>query len=93
MNLTWFMAWCKINGALNHVGFRASHAPYMVHGGEKGMCSLATPCTPRGAGLRSLRLPPVAELSPAKHSGEVLIPFHRDVTSPSVVHGMPCTLS
>jgi hypothetical protein len=28
MNLTWFMAWYMINGALNHVGFRASHAPY-----------------------------------------------------------------
>ena len=27
----------KINGALNHVGFRASHAPYMVRGGEGGI--------------------------------------------------------
>ena len=35
MNLTW----CEF-GALNHVRFRARHAPYVVHGGERGIRTL-----------------------------------------------------
>jgi hypothetical protein len=35
--------------------------------------------------LRSLRLPPVAELSPVKNTGEVLIPTHHNFTLPSVM--------
>jgi hypothetical protein len=35
-NPTWFLN----TGALNHVRFRASHAPYVVHGGERGIRTL-----------------------------------------------------
>jgi hypothetical protein len=46
---------------LNYVEFRTNPEPYMVqgvvHAEGNRMCSIASPCTPCGAGLRFFRLP------------------------------------
>jgi hypothetical protein len=65
MNLTWFMAWYMINGALNHVGFRASHAPYMVRGGERGIRTLG-PDFSRNTRFPIVPLRPLGHLSSSK---------------------------
>jgi hypothetical protein len=44
---------------------------------ERGMCSLASPCTPCGAGLRSFRLPfGSPNQFPSQSRGRVLIPLN-----------------